>query len=132
MLITCVKSYETTNTVEDLNGLNPGVDTRGVQPIYLRCNQGKIQWKYPRGGLRVGFWFAPCPVLTPLSVLNDACKQVNGWWVTWTQQSTPIQLLASGLENKMLTANIRPAVASDLSKPSKVQASISSLTKLAG
>lgn len=26
---------------------------RGVQPIYLRCSQGRVQWHYPNGALRV-------------------------------------------------------------------------------
>ncbi|XP_035213717.1 meteorin-like protein, partial [Stegodyphus dumicola] len=26
---------------------------RGIQPLYLRCTQGRIKWYYPRGALRV-------------------------------------------------------------------------------
>lgn len=26
---------------------------RGVQPVYLRCNQGTIHWQYPMGALRI-------------------------------------------------------------------------------
>lgn len=26
---------------------------RGVQPVYLRCNQGTIRWHYPFGALRI-------------------------------------------------------------------------------
>lgn len=26
---------------------------RGVQPVYLRCNQGTIRWQYPLGALRI-------------------------------------------------------------------------------
>ncbi|GFS60871.1 meteorin-like protein [Nephila pilipes] len=27
--------------------------SRGVQPVYLRCNQGTIRWHYPQGALRI-------------------------------------------------------------------------------
>lgn len=27
--------------------------SRGVQPVYLRCNQGTVQWNYPQGALRI-------------------------------------------------------------------------------
>ncbi|XP_013794842.2 meteorin-like protein [Limulus polyphemus] len=33
------------------SGLTQG--ERGVQAVYLRCAQGRIEWKYPRGALRV-------------------------------------------------------------------------------
>ncbi|XP_076309641.1 meteorin-like protein isoform X2 [Tachypleus tridentatus] len=33
------------------NGLTQG--ELGVQAVYLRCAQGRIEWKYPRGALRV-------------------------------------------------------------------------------
>lgn len=35
------------------SGLDYNEEERGVQPVYLRCSQGKVTWKYPRGGLRV-------------------------------------------------------------------------------
>lgn len=30
-----------------------GSGSRGVTPVYLRCAQGKLVWKHPRGALRV-------------------------------------------------------------------------------
>jgi hypothetical protein len=30
-----------------------GAGSRGVTPVYLRCAQGRIEWKHPRGALRV-------------------------------------------------------------------------------
>ncbi|XP_015928933.1 meteorin-like protein [Parasteatoda tepidariorum] len=27
--------------------------SRGVQPVYLRCNQGTVRWHYPQGALRI-------------------------------------------------------------------------------
>ncbi|XP_054718078.1 meteorin-like protein [Uloborus diversus] len=27
--------------------------SRGVRPVYLRCNQGKVRWSYPQGALRI-------------------------------------------------------------------------------
>lgn len=35
------------------SGLSQVESSRGVQPIYLRCSQGHIEWHYPRGALRV-------------------------------------------------------------------------------
>ncbi|GAB6027775.1 hypothetical protein CHUAL_002010 [Chamberlinius hualienensis] len=35
------------------SGLDYDESERGVQPVYLRCAQGKVEWKYPRGALRV-------------------------------------------------------------------------------
>lgn len=35
------------------SGLDYDEQERGVQPVYLRCAQGKVDWKYPRGALRV-------------------------------------------------------------------------------
>ncbi|KAK7045755.1 hypothetical protein SK128_022312, partial [Halocaridina rubra] len=28
-------------------------DGRGVQPVYLSCSSGRVEWQYPRAGLRV-------------------------------------------------------------------------------
>ncbi|KAF4522081.1 hypothetical protein B566_EDAN004066 [Ephemera danica] len=30
-----------------------GAGSRGVTPVYLRCTQGRLSWKHPRGALRV-------------------------------------------------------------------------------
>jgi hypothetical protein len=30
-----------------------GSGDRGVTPVYLRCTQGRVTWKHPRGALRV-------------------------------------------------------------------------------
>ncbi|GAB6020444.1 hypothetical protein CHUAL_003137 [Chamberlinius hualienensis] len=35
------------------SGLDYNDGFRGVQPVYLRCSQGKVEWKYPRGALRI-------------------------------------------------------------------------------
>nr|XP_045616943.1 meteorin-like protein [Procambarus clarkii] len=47
-----------TNTCADSNGCDfygSGLeqDGRGVQPVYLSCSSGRVEWQYPRAGLRV-------------------------------------------------------------------------------
>lgn len=46
------------NTCADSNGCDffgSGLkqDGRGIQPVYLSCSSGKVEWQYPRAGLRV-------------------------------------------------------------------------------
>ncbi|KAK8731409.1 hypothetical protein OTU49_007592 [Cherax quadricarinatus] len=46
------------NTCADSNGCDfygSGLeqDGRGVQPVYLSCSSGRVEWQYPRAGLRV-------------------------------------------------------------------------------
>lgn len=48
------------NTCADSNGCDfygSGLeqDGRGVQPVYLSCSSGRVEWQYPRAGLRVIF-----------------------------------------------------------------------------
>lgn len=40
---------------DDCNWFGSGLDgpERGVTPVYLRCSQGRLNWAYPRGALRV-------------------------------------------------------------------------------
>lgn len=35
------------------SGLHQSEPNRGVLPIYLRCSQGRVEWNYPRGALRI-------------------------------------------------------------------------------
>ncbi|XP_067137173.1 meteorin-like protein [Centruroides vittatus] len=35
------------------SGLDHPESFRGVRPVYLRCSQGRVEWRYPRGALRV-------------------------------------------------------------------------------
>lgn len=46
------------NTCADSNGCDfygSGLkqDGRGIQPVYLTCTSGRVEWQYPRAGLRV-------------------------------------------------------------------------------
>ncbi|KAK8397294.1 hypothetical protein O3P69_004771 [Scylla paramamosain] len=46
------------NTCADFNGCDffgSGLkqDGRGIQPVYLSCSSGRVEWQYPRAGLRV-------------------------------------------------------------------------------
>lgn len=44
-------------TIDACDWIGSGLDykesERGVQPVYLRCSQGRIRWKYPHGALRI-------------------------------------------------------------------------------
>lgn len=45
-----------TFTSDSCDWYGSGVEDEGVVvPVYLRCSQGNIKWKYPRGGLRILF-----------------------------------------------------------------------------
>lgn len=37
----------------DFYGSGLEQDGRGVQPVYLSCSSGRVEWQYPRAGLRV-------------------------------------------------------------------------------
>ncbi|CAL4097638.1 unnamed protein product [Meganyctiphanes norvegica] len=58
LLLLMVAAAVPTAALEDSNGCDftgsgLGHESSGIQPVYLNCASGRVEWQYPRAGLRV-------------------------------------------------------------------------------
>ncbi|XP_076069381.1 meteorin-like protein [Oratosquilla oratoria] len=55
VLVMCVNVVGADSNGCDFTGSGLEQDGRGVQPVNLGCSSGRVEWRYPRGALRISF-----------------------------------------------------------------------------